>query len=471
VKNNFLSSHWKYLLILIVIGTSLRFYGLTFRELHFDEKASIGCSVGIPIAGIMQVKTTSWEDLGLNPAEFSPKDFWKYNTLESVYKATLFDNGSIFYFTLLHFWVDSFGHKIITYRLLSVIFGLLAILSTYLVALRLFESKRIAVISGLLLSLNPVHIYSSEFIRSHAMACFIAMICTVLFLDLLKEKKTSVFLLYGTVCGAGMLSHYFFSYVIIGHIFFMALLVRDKQSWKHFILGGMLAMFCFLFWMLNGGLEGFKNLEVVNTQFRGFSDHWKEGDNPYYMPFTIRSFIGGVTQVLLSSSGNWLQLLGVSLSKLVILAVMFWGFVTYGVIRVKEKRKEFWILILIPLAYFVWAAVFSYNSNFTIYFQPVYALYIIPFVSILFAYLIDKLLVEWKSKSLYVVAAIQIGIIIVSIFANYTAFKKHEIDYELEAKIIKSEVNEQHPLKFRSWEKAFLTNLYLKDMRLNEILE
>jgi uncharacterized membrane protein len=470
VKNNFLSSHWKYLLILIVIGTSLRFYGLTFRELHFDERASIGCSVGVPIAGIMQVQTISWEDLGLNPAGFSPKDFWKYNTFENVYKATLFDNGSIFYFTTLHLWVNLFGPKIMVYRMLSVIFGLLAILCTYLLALRLFESKRIAFVSGLLLSLNPVHIYSSEFIRSHALGCFIAIICTFLFLDLLKNKKTSISLLYGTVCGAGMLSHYFFSYVIVGHIFFMILFVRDKQSWKHFILGGTLATICFLVWMFNGGFEGFRNLEVVNAQFREFSDHWKEGDNPYYMPFTIRSFVGGVTQVLLSSSGNWLQVLGISLSKLVILTIIFWGFITISVIRIKEVQKEFWILILIPMGYFAWATVFSYRSNFVIFFQPVYALYIIPFISILFAYIINKA-IEWKSQSSYIIAAIQIGILIISIVANYTMFKKVEIDYEIEAKQIKSDVNKQLPLKFSSWERAFLTNLYLKDMSVSEMLE
>jgi hypothetical protein len=250
----------------------------------------------------------------------------------------------------------------------------------------------------------------------------------------------------------------------------MILLVRDKGSWKNFIWGGTLAMICFLVWMFNGGFEGFKNLEVVNTQFREFSDHWKEGDNPYYMPFTIRSFVGGVTQVLLSSSGNWLQLLGISLSKLIILAVMFWTFITYGVIRIKEVQKEFWILILIPVGYFVWATVFSYRSNFVIFFQPVYALYIIPFVSILFAYIINKV-VEWKSKSLYVIVAIQIGILIVSVLANYASFKKHEIDYEIEARQIKSDVNEQFVLKFPSWERAFLTNLYLKDLPVNEMLE
>ncbi|HVD99687.1 MAG TPA: glycosyltransferase family 39 protein [Cytophagaceae bacterium] len=452
-------------LIVFVIGLGCRLYKLKSREIHFDEKASIGCSVGIPFAGIYQTRSSTWEELKINPDHFSSADFWKYNSIKNVYNSTLEDNGSILYFTTLHYWTNLFGTKIFTYRLYSAIFSLAVVIAIYFFTFELFGSWYVSFVAALLLALHPLHISSGQFTRSHSMACFFTCCATYFFFRLLRDKNYKNIFLYALFCTAAMLSHYFASYIILGHFIYMLAVERNKITWKYFIIAGTLSVSLFGIWMILGGLEGIRNLSEVNKQFQSYADHWKEGDNPYYTPFTLKTMIGGYIQVSLAITGNLFQeLLNYSLSKLVVLTVLFWGTLAYIFFTMKSHlyRKEIYLLLILIAGYFIWATIISMRSNFIVYFQTGYSVYIVPYVCILIAYLSQVLYQSGKDKLLYCFIVLQALVWSVSFYLYYdinTSQKTPGVFYEVlaEKKLLEKDI-----ITYPDWETAFMVDLSLR---------
>lgn len=449
--------------ILILVGLAFRLYNLSAKELHFDEKASIGCAVGIPYAGIMQVGSSTWQTLGLSADEFTPNDFWKFDTIENVHRSTLQDNGSILYFSMLHYWVRWFGPSTSSFRLLSVCFGILAIITLYLLAYELFASQQLAFFSSLLLCIHPLHISSSQFARSHSMTCFLTILATLFFVKLIREQGLKYIILYAVTCALAMISHYFASYIIFGHVIYILLFHRSKPVIFHFGISGTIAIILFSVWMTNGGFEGLRLLEKVNLQFRYLADHWKEGDNPYYIPFSLRSLSGGIFQILLATSGNWLQHLGFRISEIAIFGILFWGIILYALTINKVNRTQIYFICVMLIAYFIWAVVISYLSNFIIYFQPLYALYIVPFVCMLLGVVLTQLWHERRWKWFYSLLAFQLPLWMASIFGCYSTTLKDGNYYHRLAEEIKTSQNQPNAIfAHESWEQAFLVNLSLK---------
>ncbi len=83
--------------------------------------------------------------------------------------------------TLLFFWIRFFGISELSVRAMSVIFGTLCIPLTYLLAEKIFN-KRIAVISTILVTLSPIHIYYSQEARPYALLIFLTLCSFYFFL-------------------------------------------------------------------------------------------------------------------------------------------------------------------------------------------------------------------------------------------------------------------------------------------------
>ncbi len=144
------------ILIILLLGILLRLVNLS-QSFWIDEATSAVVARDFSLLKILN--------------EFSPGDF-----------------HPPLYYLVLKGWVSVFGVSEISVRLLSVGFGVATVLLLYLVTKRLF-SKRVGIISSLLLSLSPLHIYYSQEARMYAMAGFLSLLTVWIFIKIINSKK------------------------------------------------------------------------------------------------------------------------------------------------------------------------------------------------------------------------------------------------------------------------------------------
>lgn len=111
------------------------------------------------------------------------------------------------YYLVLKLWSEIFGTGEIALRMLSVIFGVGTVVTSYKIA-ELYKSKRLPLIVGILMATAPLHIYYSQEARMYSMAAFFVAL-SAYFLIVLKKKISSRFALcVGLFASLAVLSDY-----------------------------------------------------------------------------------------------------------------------------------------------------------------------------------------------------------------------------------------------------------------------
>lgn len=85
------------------------------------------------------------------------------------------------YYLVMKFWVDIFGNSEISLRIPSVLFGLVTVYLTYLIAKKIFN-KNVAIASSLLLSTSGLAIYYSQEARMYGMAAMLVALAVYLYI-------------------------------------------------------------------------------------------------------------------------------------------------------------------------------------------------------------------------------------------------------------------------------------------------
>ena len=78
------------------------------------------------------------------------------------------------YYALLHGWTGLFGAGPVSLRLLSVLFGVLAVPAIYLAGRRML-SRRAALIAAFLLAISPLHVYYSQEVRMYGLVALLSI--------------------------------------------------------------------------------------------------------------------------------------------------------------------------------------------------------------------------------------------------------------------------------------------------------
>jgi uncharacterized membrane protein len=466
-----------YVFAILLVGFFLRFYKLDNKPLHFDEASSVACALGIPYAGINQVGSSKWTDLGISPDEFTPQDFQKYNNFYNVYRATIQDNGSILYFLTLHYWLNIFGTSPFSGRFLSLFFSCLTILITYYFAKDLTNSSTIALFSMIFIALNPLSIASGQFCRSHAMAGFFTISASFLLIKIFYSEKIiyKSIIAYGILCTFAMLCHYFTMYIFLGHFLVILILNRKKNTFINFGLGGLLSVILFVIWLVSGGLEGLSIVSIVHEQFYSQSKNWVEGDNPYFIPSTPKHLLGGSVQVLLPIFGNYLQLWGWRLSQLVILLIIPFSLIFCGFYILKKcegKRIIFSFLGLVLMGYFVWAYAMSLRMGYMIVLQPLYAQYIVPYACVLLALALFSCLKSNTNVKFitYFFICFQIPLSVLSIYGNYFINVEKIDSHQVVANKIEKEYQKGDVVVYKTWNQAYFVGLALTNKKIKQAI-
>jgi uncharacterized membrane protein len=184
------------LLVIVLIGTFLRLYQLSTQSIWVDEGFSVWISkMSVPL--MVQVASG--------------------------------DVHPPLYYFLLHYWMMVFGTSASAVRLLSVLFGVLAIPMIYVVGRQLFN-KEVGLVAALILALSSFNIYYSQETRMYSLMVLLALLSMYFFWRFLQQSNLVSSVGYVLSTTLLVYTHYYGLLVVIGqNIYVVTLLLLSKH--------------------------------------------------------------------------------------------------------------------------------------------------------------------------------------------------------------------------------------------------
>ncbi len=209
-------------------------------------------------------------------------------SLNEIFKNYLpFDNHPPLYLLLIHFLLKILPATDFVVRAPSVLFGTLTILTIYFLAKEL-KSKKIALISSLLLATSPLHIYYSQEGRMYALNALLVSLLMFASIKFLKAEK-NLFLYIFTLVGILIIyTDYLPAVVFIAVIVSLNLLKKFSKKWifVFFAVGiSYLPWLSIFVKQLNLGFAGRGRSELFDKVLGKF--------DPASLPLTFEKFVLG----------------------------------------------------------------------------------------------------------------------------------------------------------------------------------
>ncbi len=155
--------------------------------------------------------------LALRLIGFFARDFWYDESFTGIairenwnrlFEILVADIHPPLYYIVAKVLAAPFDYSVTGIRLVSLLFGLLGIVMTYVVAKELFENKRIACLSAFFASISPFLIYYSQEARMYAMLGTLILIASYFFIRAQKTREWQYLLLWGAFASLAALTHY-----------------------------------------------------------------------------------------------------------------------------------------------------------------------------------------------------------------------------------------------------------------------
>lgn len=304
---------------------------------------------------------------------------------------------------LMHFWLI-LGKEEWIMRLLPVAFGLGSIFVVYLLAREMF-SKKVALISALLLSINPFHIYYSQELRPYMAGLFFTVLSSYLLWKSLKGNSRWWAAL--AISNAALFyTSYFSVFILVAQLIYLVWSKINRPHLIKFFMSTTASVLLFLPWFP----QIFSQLEMS----RGFAADlpgWKDAvATPVYkaLPLTFVKFIIG--QINFRPLEMY-ALISVSLISL-------WG---YLIFRSINFRDEAWKYLLSLSAFgLILPVLFSLFLQIA---SPKRLIYALPFIILLLAYGLDKLKV-FQAK-IFLISLVAVNLLCLAIY-QFTPIHQRE---------------------------------------------
>ncbi len=198
------------LIITLIIGTFLRFKGLTFQSHWADELFAASTSM--------------------------PKNsFW------TMYQLTVNDVNPPLYQTILWIWYHIFGFTEYAGRSLVALFGSLGIFAVYLLGKEFFN-KEVGLYAAMIVATNQFLIFHSQDIRAYS---FFFLLTTMSYLYLMKvinNYSKQNYFLYLLFTLAMVYTHYFSFFVLATQVFVFVFYFTKKNRKRLFTLASITAV-------------------------------------------------------------------------------------------------------------------------------------------------------------------------------------------------------------------------------------
>jgi len=192
-----------YIYSIVVLGTLLRVYHLSYYDLWYDERATLITSVlfNSHIYGLLQKM--------------------------KFFAAT--DLHSIIYSFVLSIWIKIVGVSVFKARLLSVIFSVVTIYSVYVLARDLYpRTKRVAQWTSLLTAVSPLYLWYAQELRGYSLNVMLVVLFTIAVLRL-TYKETLYLKAEAVLLGLGVVFSHYFGWVFVTILLFTISIYNHKR--------------------------------------------------------------------------------------------------------------------------------------------------------------------------------------------------------------------------------------------------
>lgn len=228
-----------WLLVLFVCGFILRIQNVTNHSLWNDEFWTIFYSSGRYLSGYREMITYIYSKYAENPP---------------------------FYWIFMRLWIGLFGDGELSLRLPSIIFGSISIPVYYVLVKDIF-SRKISVLSSILLLFSSVHIYFSKEAKTYSLFFLFSLLSMYSLTKLLKH--TTIWNVFGYVLTSLIMiyTNYYGFFLLMGQIIILVKILKIRKS------AGIILPIIFLFipWMYLSS----QNLGIVSRgTWIGRSDFW-----------------------------------------------------------------------------------------------------------------------------------------------------------------------------------------------------
>lgn len=377
-------------------------------------------------------------------AYLANQDLW------TMVKYTALDVHPPLYYAVLHFWAQVFGGSPAELRLLSVVFGWIAIVFGFLIVRRSF-GYRTAWLAALLMALSPLFIRYGASMRMYTMALAIGLAATYVLLIAMTSKKRWPWVIYAILVALGMWTNYFTALIWIAHFIWLVYEDRKKRTaLKAWLLSIGAAVILYLPWLPA------LLYRAGEIQVSGF----------WIKPISIDTLVSTVTTSLVfRSSSNTTSWLAVGVIALVG-TLIFVGWRTYQQID-KDKKPSFRLITALTAMPVILLAVASLPPL-----RPAYVYRYILFASVISSLLIAVIITYTRFRRHNMVKRFLLYALAIIIFASgayrATVIGNRNLDTDSQNKLAQiinrvGKTEEVNHLVLRSPYSYYAASLYAND--------
>lgn len=446
-------------IFLFAVSIGLRIFGLGDRALWADEKVSVLGSNGQIGAPTKHVNTVYFDGTK------------KIKSFSEVKKATLIqDSGNaLLYYLFLSYWTDFFGNSDYSIRFPSFLAGILFLFVGFFFVKKRFNnsSALIFLISSSVFSLFIIY---SQTARSYELALFTTFSSTFIFweiIDALKSRIDNIKIYiysaaYLLLLAISMFLHYYTFYIFAGHAIYL-MLHHYKEKKTIFLFMGVYVVFsiCFIYWMLNGGLEGYKLMADRNSWWVQQAKDTGSYFNAIYFVKSFVTFFVAMTGVYMNYiKGFQVYYLLPYILAFLLIIILF--------LKSKSNSKPnkivrlFAYTIIIQLAF---AISMVLKNGHILSLAPYYNIFTIPYVSIILAFISNEILIKSKyAKAIVLFYFVFVTYNLIFLYFYYSKKNIHHSNvnnpYVEAATIIEKQINPEDTLVSRQLIDGKLISLY-----------
>jgi 4-amino-4-deoxy-L-arabinose transferase-like glycosyltransferase len=291
-----------------------------------------------------------------------------YSFMEMMHRIGL-DVHPPLYYLVLKIWSMIFGSSLLSLRGLSILLGVLTVWAGYLLVKYAFKSKKLGVLTAVLLAINPFQIQYALEARMYTLGTFLVLISSYFLLKALYEDKKKYWIWYALTAAGCLYTHYFVFFSVAAQVLFAFYYIYSSggslggffknPQLRKFVYSGLLMILLYLPWL--------PTFIVQNRRVQ--ENYWIPGMDRWSVPGTVWKMLFG---------GEGINHKALILTVAAVL-ILIWYFLA----KVKEKEK--WLIFLMLVGPFVGSILFSLSS--TIYLDRYFvfaSLFLVILISISF---------------------------------------------------------------------------------------
>lgn len=400
-------------LIILVIGTSLKFYKLGNRFFWFDEVCTVLTVSGISFHQYHELIPKN-EIKNINDytdfLHLNKQNYTIGSQLKGVFKISTLNP---LHYAFLIFWHRIAGDDPVDYRLFNILIFILTLPLLFLLARTLFKTNLAGWIAVSLYSVSPFFQLYAQEARYNTLWAFFLILSNYLLLQALKHNKLKWWIGYSI---AGILALYtsiMSGLLIIGHLVYVMIFKKELRT--RYCINALIILLCYVPWIIAilynraeiaGALEWHKWLfpkqylcKLIVGQLIGFSrvfGAFVDSFDQTYVNLIFRNKL----------QGNYMELLMVGLILAAIISSVIYV--------LKKEPKEiafFLVLIILPQFLFFYISDIIRKAGTSLFFRY----HVISFIGIVLfmAYFLSQK--SKQGKLLY--SGIYLGLVIVGIIS------------------------------------------------------